>query len=193
MKDAKAVSKFRGLAPAAAASFPCAATFWISYELNKYALNGNAVATTYLNVHVQHVVASAMAEVCQVTVRCPFEVVKQNMQVGAYNTTREAIMHLYASKGLVRGFYAGFGSLIMRDIPFSAIQFPLYDMLKIFSIRVLARRQGQCEASTELPGLLNSVNGAIAGASAGLITMPLDVLKTRQMTFQMQRQHLPYS
>eukprot|EP00354_Favella_ehrenbergii_P004949 CAMPEP_0170471376 /NCGR_PEP_ID=MMETSP0123-20130129/13602_1 /TAXON_ID=182087 /ORGANISM="Favella ehrenbergii, Strain Fehren 1" /LENGTH=75 /DNA_ID=CAMNT_0010738975 /DNA_START=427 /DNA_END=657 /DNA_ORIENTATION=- len=72
----------------------------------------------------------------------------------------------------------------MRDIPFSAIQFPLYDLLKIVSIRMIARRNGTSEAQTEVPSLVNSVNGSIAGATSGFLTTPLDVLKTRRMTFQ---------
>ena len=76
LKDAQTVSKYRGLASAMAASFPCAATFWLSYEYSKYALNANATTSGYLNVHVRHIVASSIAEVCQALVRCPFEVVK---------------------------------------------------------------------------------------------------------------------
>ena len=52
------------------------------------------------------------------------------------------------------------------------------------SIRVVARRQGRDECSVELPKIVNSVNGSIAGATSGFLTTPLDVLKTRQMTFQ---------
>ena len=121
VQSAEAVSKFRGLASAMAASFPCAATFWLSYEFSKYALNTNSVTGNYLNVHVQHIMASSIAETCQALVRCPFEVVKQNMQVGAFATTREAIQEIWLTKGLTRGFYAGFGSFVMRDIPFAAI------------------------------------------------------------------------
>ena len=40
-KDAASVSKFKGLSTAMAASFPCAATFWLSYEFAKYFLHGN--------------------------------------------------------------------------------------------------------------------------------------------------------
>ena len=38
VQQAQTVSKFRGLASAMAASFPCAATFWLSYEFSKYVL-----------------------------------------------------------------------------------------------------------------------------------------------------------
>ena len=76
VKKAETVSKFKGLTSAMAASFPCAATFWLSYEFSKYCLHRHASG---LNVHVQHVMASSIAETCQALVRCPFEVVKQNM------------------------------------------------------------------------------------------------------------------
>lgn len=36
MKSADGVSKFKGLASAMAGAFPCAATFWLSYEYSKY-------------------------------------------------------------------------------------------------------------------------------------------------------------
>ena len=146
LRQAEAVSKFRGLASAMAASFPCAATFWLSYEFSKYVLHSNPLLNSCLNIHVQHIVASSTAEFCQALVRCPFEVVKQNMQIGAYATTQAAVVDIWRSKGLARGFYAGFGSFVLRDIPFSAIQFPLYELLKIASIRLVAHRQGTIES-----------------------------------------------
>ena len=51
------------------------------------------------------------------------------------------------------------------------------------SIKMLASRSGMNEATYELPGVVNSINGSIAGATSGFLTTPLDVLKTRRMTF----------
>lgn len=71
---------------------------------------------------------------------------------------------------------------MLRDIPFSAIQFPLYELFKMTQIKLVAARTGQSESTVQLPGTLNALNGATAGASAGLLTTPFDVLKTRLMT-----------
>ena len=106
------------------------------------------------------------------------------MQIGIYTSTREAVFEIWQTKGLRKGFYAGFGSFILRDIPFSAIQFPFYELLKMASIRIKSKRDGTAVEQTHLSGIVNSVNGSIAGATSGFLTTPLDVLKTRQMTFQ---------
>ena len=82
--------------------------------------------------------ASSIAETAQALVRCPFEVVKQNMQIGKYENTYAAVVDIWSTKGIRKGFYAGFGSFVLRDIPFSAIQFPLYEVLKMAEIKVLA-------------------------------------------------------
>ena len=135
VRSAADISKYKGLASAMAASFPCAATFWLSYEYSKFAMR-NLMPNQ--NIHIQHLIASSIAEVCQAVVRCPFEVVKQNMQIGAFTTTGQAIRHIYSEKGVQRGFYAGFTSFVLRDIPFSAIQFPLYELLKMISLGLVA-------------------------------------------------------
>lgn len=49
---------------------------------------------------------------------------------------------------------------------------------------MFAKRYGIPEDQVELPGLSNALNGSLAGALSGLITNPMDVLKTKMMTFQ---------
>lgn len=64
VQKAETVSKFKGLASAMAAAFPCAATFWLSYEFSKYYLHKSTIFGYCLNIHIQHIVASSIAEVC---------------------------------------------------------------------------------------------------------------------------------
>ncbi len=86
------------------------------------------------------------------------------------------------SKG-IKGFYAGYISFIMREIPFSGIQFPLYEMLKAFSAKNIAKSD-----PSQMPGYMNSINGSIAGSFAGFLVTPFDVAKTRLMTYDVQKE-----
>ncbi len=83
------------------------------------------------------------------------------------------------------GFYAGIDSLILREIPFSCIQFPVYEYFK--------KRAREHNNGGELTSFQNAQNGAMAGSIcrwfkilliilAGLLTTPIDVAKTRLMT-----------
>lgn len=63
-------------------------------------------------------------------VRTPTEIVKQRMQTGVYKSLPEALNAIRAAEG-VAGFYRGYWSMIAREIPFSFIQFPLWEGLKV--------------------------------------------------------------
>ncbi|XP_062007174.1 S-adenosylmethionine carrier 1, chloroplastic/mitochondrial-like isoform X4 [Rosa rugosa] len=104
-------------------------------------------------------------------IRAPTEVVKQRMQTGQF-TSASAAVRLIAAKEGFKGLYAGYGSFLLRDLPFDAIQFCLYGQLRI-GYKVAAKR--------ELNDPENAIIGAFAGALTGAITTPLDVIKTRLM------------
>ena len=61
----------------------------------------------------------------------------------------------------------------MREIPFTMIQFPLYEAMK----RWQAKRTGKLKANA----FEAAVCGSIAGGIGAGFTTPLDVLKTRIM------------
>ena len=89
MSKAKNVSKYQGFLSSMAASFPCAAMFWFSYELCKYQLRSE---NSYLSFSQQNVLAAAIGECSQALIRNPSEVIKQNLQIGKHNgSIRQAI------------------------------------------------------------------------------------------------------
>jgi solute carrier family 25 S-adenosylmethionine transporter 26 len=103
-------------------------------------------------------------------VRVPTEVIKQNMQIGNFKTFKEASRDVYRINGIL-GFYKGFNMTIFREIPFSCIQFPIYEYLKL-----------KCKEYNGQTGNLDAaICGMFAGATAAALTTPLDVLKTRMM------------
>lgn len=63
-------------------------------------------------------------------VRTPTEIIKQRMQMGVYDSLPEAFNAIRTAEGLA-GFYRGYWSMIAREIPFSFIQFPLWESLKV--------------------------------------------------------------
>jgi hypothetical protein len=70
-------------------------------------------------------------------------------------------------------FY-GYKATIFRDLPFSALQFAFYEQGQTWA------RQWKQSREIGLP--LELLTGAAAGGLAGVITCPLDVVKTRIQT-----------
>ena len=183
VKEAEDVSMFQGLGSAMLASFPCTAGFWLAYEYCRYVIATTAFLDQNLHLILQLIIMASVGSFVESLVRNPFEVVKQNMQIGSSKSTTECISNIWKTKGLINGFYAGFGVFIAREIPYCQIQYPLYELLKLATVRLLSYNSGVALDLIVIPGYLNAVNGAISGAISGFLTTPLDVLKTRLMTF----------
>lgn len=119
------------------------------------------------------VVAGMAAGLAASLTRVPTEVVKQRLQTGEFKGAAAALRHIAAKEGVRRGLYAGYGAFLLRDLPFDAIEFVAYERLKIAARAALGRDPNAAEVS---------VIGAAAGGITGVVTTPLDVLKTRLMT-----------
>ncbi|KAM7511109.1 hypothetical protein LguiB_009984 [Lonicera macranthoides] len=118
-----------------------------------------------------HLTAGAVGGAASSIVRVPTEVVKQRMQTGQFASAPGAVRLIVAKEGF-KGLFAGYGSFLLRDLPFDAIQFCIYEQLRI-GYKLAARR--------DLNDPENAIIGAFAGAITGAITTPLDVIKTRLM------------
>jgi solute carrier family 25 S-adenosylmethionine transporter 26 len=120
-------------------------------------------------------ISACSAEIPACLVRVPTEVLKQRMQAATGTSkplAREVVRNIIAANG-VFGLYKGFGVTIMREIPFSFIQFPLYEYIK----KSIGLARGGKECSEFEAACVGSFSGGIAAA----LTTPLDVLKTRLM------------
>lgn len=159
---------YSGLAGNLAGVLPASALFVGVYEPTKQKLlqifpeNLSAAA---------HLTAGAIGGFAASLIRVPTEVVKQRLQTGQFASAPDAV-RLIASKEGFKGLYAGYGSFLLRDLPFDAIQFCIYEQLRI-GYKAAARR--------DLNDPENAIIGAFAGALTGAITTPLDVIKTRLM------------
>ncbi|SJX64768.1 related to PET8-Protein of the mitochondrial carrier family (MCF) [Sporisorium reilianum f. sp. reilianum] len=186
---------YRGLASTAVGSAPGAAVFFTTYESMKPALvrwaPGVFGSEGALGPAGVHMAAASIAEVAACLIRVPTEVIKsrqQTMTYGKGTTTFQAFKKVFQEAG-GRGYYRGFGSTVGREIPFTCIQFPLYERLKLEMARSRARSQDDVSARLmsdqelvrNLPTWQAGLAGSIAGAIAAGLTTPLDVVKTRIM------------
>ena len=123
--------------------------------------------------------AASLGEVAACAVRVPTEVVKQRAQASQHPSSLAALTHILRQRqthGLARVWqelYRGWSITIIREVPFTIIQFPLWEAMKRYRCGQTGRK--------EVTGWEGGVLGSIAGAVAAGLTTPLDVLKTRMM------------
>ncbi|KAD5507536.1 hypothetical protein E3N88_15239 [Mikania micrantha] len=160
---------YSGLGGNLAGVLPASAIFIGVYEPTKQKLlkscpeNLSALA---------HLTAGAVGGAASSIIRVPTEVVKQRMQTGHFASAPDAVRLIVAKEGF-KGLFAGYNSFLLRDLPFDAIQFCIYEQLRI-GCKLAAKR--------DLSDPENAVIGAFAGSAiTGAVTTPLDVIKTRLM------------
>lgn len=119
-------------------------------------------------------IAASTGEIVSCSVRVPYEIIKMRSQTSQTNSnSNTAIIRDIIAKEGARGFYRGFASTVIRDVPFSAVQFPIWEALK----RTHRRRHNVDEPSV----VESACYGCVAGATAAFVTTPLDVAKSRIM------------
>uniref|UniRef100_A0A6A7FWK8 S-adenosylmethionine mitochondrial carrier protein-like n=1 Tax=Hirondellea gigas TaxID=1518452 RepID=A0A6A7FWK8_9CRUS len=159
---------YAGLGPAALASAPGASVFFCTYETVKQGV-GSRVGPQYQPL--AQMLAAGVGEVVACVIRVPTEVVKQRRQVQQQSTALSIIRSTLRQEG-VPGLYRGYLSTVAREIPFSLIQFPLWEGFK----QIWGREQGRPVDPWQA-----AVCGAAAGGLSAAATTPLDVAKTRIM------------
>lgn len=147
---------------------------------------------------IAHMLAASIGEVVACAVRVPTEVVKQRAQAVQHPSSLAALQHILAQRrtaglGTVwRELYRGWSITIMREVPFTVIQFPLWEAMKQWYKRRTSK--GGLTSPVvhkDVPVLESAVFGSVAGAIAAATTTPLDVLKTRMMLARERQAMLP--
>jgi hypothetical protein len=90
-----------------------------------------------------------------------------------YRGMTDAVRTIVRNEGVMALFY-GYKATLFRDLPFSALQFMFYEQGQTW-----ARRW---KGSRDIGWKMELVTGGVAGGLAGVITCPLDVVKTRLQT-----------
>ncbi|KAH7054000.1 mitochondrial carrier domain-containing protein [Linnemannia elongata] len=171
IKNEGALGLYRGLGPQLVGVAPEKAIKLTMNDLVRRNLtdkNGNITFTAEL-------IAGGVAGGSQVVFTNPLEIVKIRLQVAgeaakSLDAPRPGAVAIVRNLGII-GLYKGASACLLRDIPFSAIYFPVYAHLKK---DVFKEGPDHRLAISEL-----LIAGAVAGMPAAYFTTPADVIKTR--------------
>ncbi|RAL13994.1 Pkinase-domain-containing protein [Aspergillus homomorphus CBS 101889] len=187
---------YAGLPSVLFGSAPSAASFFIVYDgvkrllLEPSSSSSSAAAGTpppppsRTHIFLTHSLASSMGEIAACAVRVPTEVIKQRAQAGLFGGSTAAALkdilalrHAPGGAGgytqVIRELYRGAGITIAREIPFTVLQFTMWERMKeAYALR------NQVDI---VPATTSAMFGSVAGAISAGLTTPLDVVKTRVM------------
>jgi len=179
---------YGGVQPAFAGSFAGTMCFFGAYEWSKRTMIDYGIAPS-----ISYFTAGLLADLAAAPAYVPSEVLKTRLQLqGRYNNpyfnsgynyrgTLDAARTIYRVEGPSALFH-GYKATLWRDLPFSALQFAFYE-----EFREAAKRS---VGSNNIGLPLEIATAASAGGLAGVITTPLDVVKTR---IQTQHNDIPAS
>lgn len=128
--------------------------------------------------------ASAAGAVSSCVVSVPQEVIKQRLVTGVYSSFRQAVASIYKAEGVL-GFYNSWKPTMARNVPFVMTTFVTMDALKTRRLKSDGRQDGQLTLAE------NVAIGMSSALVAGLLTNPVDVVKTRMIT-QAASTEVPY-
>ncbi|XP_021367536.1 S-adenosylmethionine mitochondrial carrier protein-like [Mizuhopecten yessoensis] len=159
---------YSGLLPVVIGSAPTAALFFCTYELTKTVIQ-NSLGENWATA--SHMMGASLGEVSACFLRVPVEVVKQRAQANSNLTSRSILVSVLKQEGFL-GLYRGYFSTVIREMPFSFIQFPIWEHLKM--------RWSSYQGKPVDPWQ-SAMCGAVSGCIGAGVTTPLDVAKTRIM------------
>ncbi len=76
--------------------------------------------------------------------------------------------------------WRGYTALAARNLPFTAMQFPMFEHLKK-TIQTYRKTKGKSTGTLLETGLITAISAGSAGSVAAVLTTPIDVIKTRIM------------
>ncbi|KAL8993827.1 MAG: hypothetical protein Q9169_006055 [Polycauliona sp. 2 TL-2023] len=171
---------YSGVTPAFLGSFPGTLIFFGCYEYSKRHLIDMG-----MNHSLAYLASGFLADLAASVVYVPSEVLKTRLQLqGRYNnphfksgynyrSTLHAARTIIKEEGFAALFY-GYRATLFRDLPFSALQFAFYEQEQAWA--------KQYAGSKDIGLGLEVLTASTAGGLAGVMTCPLDVVKTRVQT-----------
>lgn len=181
---------YQGVGSVIIATLPSSGAFFTTYEGIKSVLSDanptiGSSSKPLVPTPFIHAAASGTAELVSCAILTPAEVIKQNAQM-VDNSKRDA-PRVNATLQTIKRFrtnplalWRGYTALAGRNLPFTAMQFPMFEKIKE-SIRRYRNERGIRTNTLFESGVITAVSAGTGGSIAAVVTTPIDVIKTRIM------------
>jgi solute carrier family 25, member 39/40 len=163
---------WRGLNATLALSVPTTGLYFTLYQ----ALMAYSSLSVRIPDGFDAAAAGMLARTMTATIASPVELVRVRLQAGSNGTILSILHRAYREEGL-RSLWRGLTPTLARDAPFSAIYWGTYETLKNPARSPLPSRMFRNGEPNFVTFLASGVG---AGGLAGVLTVPADVIKTRQ-------------
>ena len=131
----------------------------------------SCIIVSFIPLHANaSAIGGALASMAHDAVMTPLDVLKQRMQLGLYTSPVQALRAVIRTEGF-RALYSSYFTTILMNVPNAAVLVVTNDWLKS-----ILNPSGNQNFGAFL------VSGFFAGALSGFVTCPLDVIKTRIQT-----------
>lgn len=160
---------FRGIQSVFLGAGPAHALYFATYEFFKTKLVDETSSLRHLGSGISGACATVMSDAFM----NPFDVVKQRMQISSAAESRgifQTALKVLKTEG-VGAFYVSYGTTLLLNIPFHAIQFPVYEAASKW-----------LNPDKRYDPIVHMLSGAISGSTAAALTTPLDCIKTLLQT-----------
>ncbi|KAK5114901.1 hypothetical protein LTR62_002060 [Meristemomyces frigidus] len=179
---------YQGVGSVIIATLPSSGAFFTTYESVKGILHNHNPQWSGSNLLPRPLIdslASGTAELVSCAILTPAEVIKQNAQMvdnsktdkPRVNATLETMKRFRSNPFAL---WRGYTALASRNLPFTALQFPMFERIKM-NIRQYRDDNGTRTNTILESGLITAGSAGTAGSIAAVVTTPVDVVKTRIM------------
>ncbi|XP_061875349.1 probable mitochondrial glutathione transporter SLC25A39 isoform X6 [Colius striatus] len=165
-------SLWSGLPPTLVMAVPATIIYFTAYDQLRDYLCARTGGRGY---HIPYIplLAGALARLGAVTVISPLELIRTKMQSRqlSYRELGLCIQSAVAQDGWL-SLWRGWGPTVLRDVPFSALYWFNYEL-----VREWLCRQARLDEATFM---ISFAAGGISGTVAAVLTLPFDVVKTQR-------------
>jgi solute carrier family 25 phosphate transporter 3 len=150
------------------------------YEFfKKTFIDALGVETATQNRTAVYLASSACCEFIADIFLCPLEATRIRLvsQPSFANGLVGGFTRLLKEEGVIRGFYSGFGPILLKQVPYNMAKFVVYERASEAIYGAIDTPKNQLSNSSITT--INLGSGLIAGAAAAIISQPADTLLSK--------------